>query len=356
MTGTSLDGLDLALVGLEGSGMAMRVVSMRHAHVPLGELQGRLRAACTESLTAEGWTSLAHDLGQLHAEAIANTWPGESIDLVAAHGQTLFHAPPHSMQLLNAWPIAQAIGCPVVSDLRGADLAAGGQGAPITPIADVILYREHLPEDGLAIVNLGGFANATILHPAKLDAPVGFDCCPCNHLLDAAARHLLDQPFDPDGRHAAAGTPRQPMAQSLAETISTLQHEHRSGGTGDEGLDHLRAVYESMSSASIEDTLATVADAIGQAVAASLEPHGIRQACLAGGGARNAGLESAIGRHLGTPPKQSGEFGVPIDAREAAAMAILGTLAADGHPITTPASTGRGDLRIRAGSWVCTDT
>ena len=355
MTGTSLDGLDLALVSLEGSGMAMRAVSIRHTHVPLGELQGRLRAACTEPLNAEAWARLGHDLGHLHAEAIAAAWPNEPIDLVAAHGQTLFHAPPHSMQLLNAWPIAQAIGCPVVSDLRGADLAAGGQGAPITPIADVILYREHLPEDGMAIVNLGGFANATILHPAKLDAPVGFDCCPCNHLLDSAARHLLKQPFDPDGRHAAAGTPDDAMALDLAQAISALRHEERSGGSGDEGFEAAMGTCRTMSSAPHEHILATIADAIGQAVAASLEPHGIRQACLAGGGARNAGLESAIGRHLGTPTQQSGEFGVPIDAREAAAMAILGTLAADGHPITTPASTGRGDLRIRAGSWVCTD-
>ena len=114
-------------------------------------------------------------------------------DLVVAHGQTVFHAPPASWQLLNAAPIARAVRAPVVFDLRQADLAAGGQGAPITPLADWIMLRAHGPAAaGRAIVNLGGFCNVTILPSgAGPEGVRGMDVCPCNHLLDGVARRRV---------------------------------------------------------------------------------------------------------------------------------------------------------------------
>ena len=347
MSGTSLDGLDIACVEITGHGRELKVDSIQHAHMGFGPLGARLKRALKEPLSAAEWTSLAHDLGQLHAEAICTAWPLTRLDLVAAHGQTLYHAPPLSQQLLNPWPIAQALQVAVVCDLRGADLSAGGEGAPITPYADRVLYGEHIGPEGLVIVNLGGFANATVLTE---ETAVGFDCSPCNHLLDAVARKSLGQPFDPDGETAMGGTPDDELAESLAHTISQLNAEGRSGGSGDEGIE---LVISTNTSLDASDHLATIADAIARAIAKSLpQTPASKKICLAGGGARNAALRQAIQRHCRGEVVLSDQLGVPIEAREAAAMAILGAMAADGMPITNPDTTGHISTPLRAGLWV----
>jgi 1,6-anhydro-N-acetylmuramate kinase len=348
MSGTSLDGLDLAYLEITGRKEQLGVESIQHAHVGFGSLGSRLRRALGEALSAAEWSSLAHDLGQLHAEAISSAWPDTRFDLVAAHGQTLYHAPPLSLQLLNPWPIAQTLQVAVVCDLRGADLAAGGEGAPITPYADRVLYRDHIGPEGLAIVNLGGFANATLLTE---EIAVGFDCCPCNHLLDAVARKSLGQPFDLDGEAAMGGTPDDELAESLCHTISQLNAEGRSGGTGDEGIELV--ISEQNNGLDQRDHLATIADAIARAIAKSLQetPASIR-ICLAGGGARNAALRRAIQRHCRGEVVLSDQLGVPIEAREAAAMAVLGAMAADGLPVTNAETTGHSSTPQRAGTWI----
>lgn len=348
MSGTSLDGLDLACIEITGRGEQIRVDSIQHAHAGFGPLGSRLRSALEESLSAEEWTRLAHDLGELHAQAICSAWPETHLDLVAAHGQTLYHAPPLSQQLFNPWPIAQALQVAVVCDLRSADLAAGGEGAPITPLADRVLYRDHVGPDGLAIVNLGGFANATVLTE---ETALGFDCSPCNHLLDAVARESLGKPYDLDGETAMEGTPDDARAESLAHTISQLNTEGRSGGTGDEGIELV--ISEIHTGLDQRDHLATIADAIARAIARSLpENPASKKICLAGGGARNAALRRAIQRHCHGEVVLSDQLGVPIEAREAAAMAVLGAMAADGLPITNPETTGHISTPLRAGLWV----
>ena len=349
MSGTSLDGLDIAKVEITGQGHQLEVVSISHAHVDLGALGPRLTLARDGALSAGAFTSLAYDLGVLHAQTIAQTWPDEPIDLVACHGQTLYHAPPHSLQLINPWPIAHALRAAVVTDLRGHDLAAGGQGAPITPLADRVLYRDHIGSEGLIILNLGGFANLTILPGEHPGTPQGFDCCPCNHLLDAVAREHLGQPYDPGGETAMQGTPVREEAQALAKAISTLNAEGRSGGTGDEGVE---LVLSRNTALHRSDLLATIVDAIAQAIAMSLQqtPATTRM-CLAGGGAHNAALRRAMKRFHQGEVVTSDQLGIPIEAREAAAMAILGALAADGLPITSAEITGHASEPLRAGLW-----
>ena len=352
MSGTSLDGLDLARVELCGQGRELVAGTIQHAHVGLGDLQSRLREATTESLTAAQWTRLALDLGILHAKAIQEAWPDEPIDLVAAHGQTLHHAPPESLQLLNPWPIAHALDCTVVCDLRGADLIAGGQGAPITPLADLVLYRPLIGDTGLTILNLGGFANATVIAPPNLEAPDGFDCCPCNHLLDAAARTFLGKPYDEDGRVAESGTPDPGVAAELAESISRLRTERRSGGSGDEGIELALDTCRRMDGADIGDQLATLAEAIARSVATAMPDSPPDRICLAGGGARNNALRKALDRHLSGSIEEMENALVPIDAREAAGMAVLGCLAMDGSPITFPGITGRAGSAAFDGVWI----
>jgi 1,6-anhydro-N-acetylmuramate kinase len=155
-------------------------------------------------------------------------------DLVAVHGQTVFHAPPVSWQLLSAAPIAHALRVPVVFDLRAADLACGGQGAPITPIADFVLFRDE--EENRAVVNLGGFCNVTLLERGsslELSRVRARDVCACNQVLDAVARACLGRAFDEGGSRAASG---RVDAGSYASCSRSSRHSRarRSLGTGDE--------------------------------------------------------------------------------------------------------------------------
>lgn len=351
MTGTSLDALDVSLIRASGEGLSMRVHIETHASHDLGALRPRLRAAAEgAALSARDFASLALDFGCLHAQAMRAMAGERRIDLAAIHGQTIFHAPPLSWQLVNPWPAAHALRCPVVSDLRGADLALGGQGAPITPLADWILFRDDAPQ---VIVNLGGFCNITWLPGAghALDGIGGTDVCPCNHLLDAAARTALQQPYDRDGACAAAGTPKSAARTELLEALDRATRAGRSLGTGDEAVAWVARHAGSMQPA---DLLATIADAIGMHIGAiaSQRAPGARQLVLAGGGARNRALCAAIQRGAGgikTTP--SADLGVPVESRESAEMAVLGLLAHDGVPITLSAVTRRGATGGRDGLW-----
>jgi 1,6-anhydro-N-acetylmuramate kinase len=205
MTGTSIDSLDVALVEITGTGLAMTAHFVRGHTVSLGELAPRLRAlAEQEPMTAGEIATLSREFALLHVEAVRALMRDEPspADLICVHGQTVYHKPPVSWQLLTPSIIAHEVGVPVVHDLRAADLAKGGQGAPITPIADWVFFG-HLPGP-LGIVNLGGFCNVTLLPGAdatiaesqELNAIKGMDVCACNQLLDAIARKLLNREYD----------------------------------------------------------------------------------------------------------------------------------------------------------------
>ncbi|MGE3182109.1 MAG: anhydro-N-acetylmuramic acid kinase, partial [Phycisphaerae bacterium] len=186
MTGTSLDGLDLARVRVLGNGLQMSWRCEGTFSLPFGDLGQRLRRiASGQPVPAAEFTSAAAQLAELHADALRDFLDGRQADLICVHGQTVFHVPPLSLQLLQPASIAHRLKTPVVFDLRAADLAAGGQGAPITPIADFVLFRS---QHRRAIVNLGGFANFTLL-PATTGAENaeqllnqidGGDICACN--------------------------------------------------------------------------------------------------------------------------------------------------------------------------------
>jgi anhydro-N-acetylmuramic acid kinase len=364
MTGTSVDGIDAAVIEARGFGTTLSARIVDHVHAPLDDLRPALTAfARGEAMTAAQITRLSRRFGELHAELLNRCRDERSLALVAAHGQTVTHAPPDSLQLLDPWPIVREAACPVVHDLRGADLAGGGAGAPITPRADAVLFRDHRMTAGtLAIVNLGGFVNVTLLpEPPDDDDGIfegveGFDCCPCNHLLDAAAEALLGTPFDVDGEVAMAGTPDAEAASRLRDSISGLFQAGRSGGDGDEMREH--AIEIARSAASPADGLATLHHAVASSLIDCIESRcndrGIprpTELVLAGGGVLNRRLFMEIEGRTDCPVRVSDEIGVPAQAREAAAMAILGLLAFDGLPITDRASTGRRTPAIPAGRW-----
>jgi 1,6-anhydro-N-acetylmuramate kinase len=259
------------------------------------------------------------------------------------HGQTVFHKPPVSWQMLTPSVIAHALGAPVVCDLRAADLAAGGQGAPMTPIADWVFFRG----DGsrTAIVNLGGFCNITLLGGGGIESIAGSDVCPCNQLLDAIARKLFFVPYDESGGRAAAGQVHEESLGDLEGILAAQRSGRRSLGTGDEALEwlsrwraHVRA----------EDLGATACEGIGHAIAVAVGDAS--RVLLAGGGAKNAALVSAI-RGNATAPVAVLEGGL-AEYREAAAMSVLGALSRDRVAVTLPRVTGVAEPAPVAGVWV----
>ncbi|MHC4142236.1 MAG: anhydro-N-acetylmuramic acid kinase [Planctomycetota bacterium] len=351
MTGTSLDGIDVAAAEIRGTGLQMRARLIRHDHADLGPLAGDLRrAAEQEPMTAETLAGLSLALGKRYAEAVAAAVGGvERPDLIAVHGQTIVHRPPVSWQLINPAPVALRFNCPVVFDLRQADLAAGGQGAPITPAADWVLFGDQ--EARRALVNLGGFCNVSVLGEDG-DEPLagvrGFDVCACNQVLDAAARRGLDAPYDDGGRAALLGDAQDFAVAELLEILVRQRTSGRSLGTGDEAGSWV-ATYGGRLLP--EDLAASAVDAVARSIAEAISSHDVDEIVVAGGGARNEALVEALRRHAGLPLRPSDELDVPVQAREALAMAVLGALCADRVPITLPGVTGCRGARPVAGSW-----
>ena len=163
MTGTSIDGeLDAALVAIHGTGLNMRGDIVASRSWPLGAIAEDLRRVASQTpMTAKEFTRINHAFGELHADALEAVCSDAGVqpDLAVLHGQTVFHAPPLSWQLIDPWPTATRLRCRVRYDLRSANIASGGQGAPITPLADFMLFAS--PDGPCIVVNLGGFVNAT---------------------------------------------------------------------------------------------------------------------------------------------------------------------------------------------------
>jgi len=348
MTGTSLDAVDAALLAAEGEGLGLRCEVEGFASAPLGDLAGPLRSLAEGRPVAAGEIAdAALRLGELCALVGTQVADGRAPDVCVAPGQTVHHAPPLSWQLVNPWPVNRALGCPVFFDVRSADIAAGGQGAPITPLADWVMFRD--PDRSRAVVNLGGFCNATTL-PAGCtpDDVRGMDICVCNQLLDRAARRSLERPFDDQGEHASRGTVQAEPAEELQTILEAQTDTGRSLGSGDEAFAWLDGHAGSLRP---DDLLATAAAAIGDhigGVCAALLPGA--RLILAGGGVRNRSLNDAIGAH--GPASSSADLGIDPQHREAAAMAVIGLLALDGIPFTLPQVTGRTQELKTEGAWI----
>ncbi|MBU3729609.1 MAG: anhydro-N-acetylmuramic acid kinase, partial [Phycisphaerales bacterium] len=247
--------------------------------------------------------------------------------------------------------VAAALDCDVMADLRAADLAEGGQGAPITPLADWLLMRDRSEAPSArAIINLGGFCNVTVLPAgAPPESVAGFDVCLCNQLLDHACRSRTGQPFDAGGARAMRGGADAAASARIAQHLASQRGAGRSLGSADEciGLADLTAGLEP------DDALATVADAVARAIAEAVGAHAATRWFAAGGGTMNEALMQALARHAsarGASLATTASIGVAPQAREALAMAALGAAAQDGACITLDAVTGRQGRRVIDGT------
>lgn len=353
MTGTSLDALDLAYVEITGVGLEMGVRVLECSTTDLGVVGKDLRALAEQTpLSAGRIAVLLHAFAELHASAIQRLVPSSRVDLACIHGQTVFHSPPQSWQLFQPAPVVAALRCPVVYDLRAADLAWGGQGAPMTPLADLVLFAHA--RERRAVVNLGGYANFTRL-PAVSSSRVsardlveGGDICSCNQLLDAISRVKFNAPFDVDGEHAARGKPDSALSALIDRLLQHQSRQERSLGTGDEMIEQLKTILPNPD-ISGPDLARAACSGIARAVASKLE--GVDRILIAGGGLRNTVLLGALHRATPVPVETTDVCGVPSVYREAVEMAVLGALCQDGVPITLPQVTRVPAPAPLSGAW-----
>jgi 1,6-anhydro-N-acetylmuramate kinase len=352
MTGTSLDALDVSLVEIQGTGLAMRATPLAHASASLGTSGDRLRALAAQQPTTAGEIAgLMLDFAEIHVAAIRGLLAGRTPNLIGVHGQTVYHKPPRSWQVFQPAPVARAFACPVVTDFRAADLAAGGQGAPITPLADWILYRGlSTPDDACRVdlVNLGGFCNVSALAPSQGPESIrAMDVCACNQILDTAARTVLRVPFDDGGAAAAAGTLNEDALEDLLGVMRSQRAPGRSLGTGDELTDWIARHRHTLAPNDLVHTAcAAVAETIAEALASLPGTPGL--VALAGGGVKNATLVRLLASACpGTVRVHPGAA-----SREADCFAVLAALCQDRIPITLPNVTGCASPAPLSGSFL----
>ncbi len=344
MTGTSVDALDIAVLRIRNFGLQIHATLQATSTVPLGKLAAPLRRLAEQQpMPAGEIAGLARAFSELHLEALRPLHEKHKLNLIAVHGQTVFHAPPDSWQLFQPAPLAHGLGLPVVYDLRAADLANGGQGAPLTPLADFLLLR-HGSEDR-AVANLGGFCNLTRLPGGHdIDRIAGADICACNQVLDAVARAVLDAAFDRDGQAAMQGVPDEAATRQLTGVLRRQAKSGRSLGTGDEAIawvERHRAVLPA-------DLAASACAAIATVIADSAK--GSARLILAGGGVRNRRLVQELTARAGCQVVLSDDLGMPAAYREAMAWAVLGALCQDRQAIALPQVT-KAERTAIAGVW-----
>jgi 1,6-anhydro-N-acetylmuramate kinase len=360
MTGTSLDGLDAALVRVEGTGLAIQAQCAAYCEQGLGELASTLRALANgEAQAAAAFLEAARSLGEIHAQAAAQLVEAlprsTSLDAIAAHGQSICHWPAagRSWQLFDPWPIVHRLGVPVVFDLRQADLVAGGEGAPITPLADWVFFRSD--QRHRVVINLGGIGSITALPAGAAPQSIaGADVTPCNLLLDGLAQRLGAGLYDADGQQAQQGQTHPTIIDTMHQRIDQALAQHRTLGREQFQSPWFDRLIEQLQPDANEarDILACACEVVAQRLTDHPLVREAEQLVLAGGGAKNAALVAALKRSTGSEiiTTDQTEAALPIQARECAAMAVLGALCWDGIPITLPQVTGARTPGV-AGTW-----
>lgn len=350
LSGTSADGIDVVLARFSTrDGALSPPETLAFAVEPL---EAGLRARVRGELDARACALLSRDLGRAFGRAARATAEraGVSLDLVASHGQTVWHhdgaeaSGAATLQLGDGDFVAEEAGCAVASDFRQRDVAAGGEGAPLSALADGLVFaRAQRPA---AILNLGGMANLTFLFSrggAREDEVLAFDTGPAGSLLDGLARRLLGRPFDADGASAAAGTVDPDLVAALLEHPFLSRPPPKSTGRDTFGDAYVENVLRQSDGSRAEDVLASAVQFVAKSVVLAIErfaPARAETLFVAGGGVRNRALLRALESNAPCRVATSDEAGVDPKAREALVFAVLGARCALGIPSTHPGATG----------------
>ena len=358
MSGTSLDGVDAVVVRLSGTGAGVTVETLAfETRAYPAELRAAM-AACAEDATSsvrlvsQLSVRLAHAWADAAEAALARA--GVRADLVGSHGQTVQHVPvaepcagvPTRSTLQIGCPavLATRLGAPVVSDFRAADVALGGQGAPLAPYLDAALFGS--PGKTRVLLNLGGVANVTVLPagaPAGAPPAMAFDTGPANLVTDALALRFTGRPYDADGALAASGTPDRALVQRLLSDPFFALPPPKSTGReafGAAFVDRLVADGPSAPADLVATATWLTAASVADAVARFVRPTPDR-VIASGGGVRNPALMRMLADALAPVPLETtAAHGLDPDAKEAVLFALLAHEWTNGVRTSLPAVTG----------------
>lgn len=362
MSGTSCDGVDAVLVRIKGTGISLAMKLIAHQTFPYAnDLRNRLLA---EHMTAKDVCLLTFELGEVMAEACLAMMDiaednQQEVDFIAVHGHTIAHYPPGSstgrvgtLQIGESAVIAQRTKKPVVSDFRVRDMAAGGQGAPLVPYADWLLFRRE--DRTVVCLNIGGIANITVV-PPKFEDILAFDTGPGNIAIDGAVRLLSrgTRSYDENGETARRGKVINEFLEYLLSDSYFSKEPPKSTGRERFGVDaYLRDALANRREHSYEDLIATITQATAQSIADAYKnyvapKYDVAHIIVSGGGAMNSTLMLKLKEAL--PDVKiyiSDRIGISYDAREAIAFAILGNETICGTPANVPQATGASEAVV----------
>ena len=341
MSGTSLDGIDVAIVDVSGR----RVETVAFQTTPYTEeIRAAVLAVSNATTTTAAISRLNFRLGELYARAVLRLARKHGpVELIGCHGQTVYHeGGAHTLQIGEAAVLAERTGVPVVSDFRVRDIAAGGQGAPLVPFVDYLLFRH--PRRTRVALNIGGIANVTVIPPAaRPEQVLAFDTGPGNMVIDALAREFSGGKLrcDRGGRIAKSGAVDAALLRELMADPYYRRRPPKSAGREQYGaafVARLKARGLPLADAIATATVLTAA-AVAQGVLRCVA--GPADLIVSGGGSHNPQIMAHIAGFLpGFAVSVSTDHGIDADAKEAIAFAVLAHQTWLGRPANLPSATG----------------
>jgi anhydro-N-acetylmuramic acid kinase len=361
MSGTSADGINVALVRITESRSALKVRLLGHSEYsyPKKVRQAVLAAMNSGQASVADLSRLNFLLGELYADAILKTQKQFRIkaQLAGCHGQTIYHQGQSAKflgrNIATTWQtgegaiLAARLETSVVSDFRPADMAAGGKGAPLVPYLDYLIYRDK--RVGKILQNIGGIANLTAIPAnAPLSKIFAFDTGPGNMVMDAVMDRLFNRSFDKGGTVASSGTPIQSVVSNLLKSKFFAAKPPKTAGREEFGREFTQEFVRKCGRASANDIVATASALTARSIAQSIQrfvlPRGkFSELIASGGGTKNPTLMAMLANELSRLDiklRFSDEFGIPAEAKEAVAFAVMAYQTWRHRPSNVPSATG----------------
>ena len=362
MSGTSADGVDVAVVSIQGRGSYLSFDLLLHDHseYPQAIRKAVLAAMNASKISVAELSRLNFRLGEFYAKAVSKAQKKASpakLDLVGCHGQTLYHqgtaAPYLGKKIACTWQtgegsvVAARLGVPVVSDFRPADMAAGGKGAPLVPFLDYAIFRSK--NKGRIVQNIGGIANLTAIPADGMPSDImAFDTGPGNMVIDLLMQMLFKKNYDRDGGVASSGTVLQSVLEKSLDAAYFKLKPPKTAGREEFGSEYAQAFLRRCGRAAKADVIATATALTAASMAHALKRFVLgrgnyREWVVSGGGTKNAALMGILKKeaeNLGLWLRHSDDFGIPSQAKEAVAFALLAYQTFNGLPGNVPSATG----------------
>ena len=361
MSGTSADGIDVALVNISGSEpLALKLLAHHHFPYPARVRQAVLAAMNATRASVADLSRLNFVLGELYADAVSKALQKSgttNLELVGCHGQTIYHQGEAARYLGRnvacTWQtgegsvIAARLRVPVVSDFRPADMAAGGKGAPLVPFLDFALFRDA--SAGRIVQNIGGIANLSVIPAdARLEDVLAFDTGPGNMVMDQLMQKLFDKSYDRNGAVAARGKVMEPVLREILRRPFFRKSPPKTAGREEFGREFAAEFLRSCKRASKEDVMTTATALTAYSIIDAIRRFALsrgefRDYIVSGGGTQNRTLMRMLSENvgpLGLTLRTTDDLGIPSQAKEAVAFAVLAYETWHHRPANIPSATG----------------